>query len=331
MDLCSLEDAFPNIGTGSIHKKEAEGSGSGSGSGSGTPFVGCTDNRPTREERRAARKKAKRCKGQIATAPPAEGFASTDPDRPAVKRLDPVEAINGGQARLYSPPVGQQPIGTLPKSTSLLTSCDDDDVPAYFGRGEEDPVEEGEGFADFAQASGDDATYRLVPDFTKVFDFKGLEKAAGGGSIPPELNDQWKPMESGATYTAFFTKPKINLKLPEIPDWSADSLRGDAAAAEEKRYLERWQKPAPGLSGAEIKGPSGASVPEDLGLPPVPSTPPASSAAKEREAMLARIDGLMNRLDALEKRHKGNNQNELLLFVGTGLFLLASFNLAARC
>lgn len=326
MDLCSLEDAFPNISTDSIHKKGPEGGGSG------TPFVGCTDSRPTREERRAARKKAKRCKGQMAT-PPAEGFAGTDPDRPAIKRLDPVEAINGGQARLYSPPVGQQHIVPLPKTTSLLTPCNDEDTPAYFGRGEEDPVEEGEGFADFAQASGDDATYRLVPDFTKVFDFKGVEKAAGGGlkgSIPPELNDQWKPMETGATYTAFFTKPKINRSAPEIQDWSADSLRGEAAAAEEKAYLERWQKPAPTLV-AEIKRPDGASVPEDAGLPPVPSTPPAGSAAKEREAMLARIDSLMSRLDALEKKHKGNNQNELLLFVGTGLFLLASFNLAARC
>ena len=52
MDLCSLEEAFPNIDTGSVHKA-LTGS-------SGFPYVGGTDSKPSREERRAARKRAKK-------------------------------------------------------------------------------------------------------------------------------------------------------------------------------------------------------------------------------------------------------------------------------
>ena len=82
-ELCSLENAFPNI-------KE-----------SGTPFVGGTDEKPTKEERRAAKKKAKRCKGDV------------DPDRPSE---------------------GFQLPKAIPKSTALVGSG----YPNYFGKGVDD-------------------------------------------------------------------------------------------------------------------------------------------------------------------------------------------------
>jgi hypothetical protein len=247
--------------------------------------------------------------------------------------MEAVEALNGGRASFYAPPVGQQPLGITPSATALPKACD---LPAYFGRGEEDPAEdEGEGFADFALAGGDDPTYRLVPDFTKVFDYKGVEKAAGGAgaaaAASPELDTFWKPIDPGAqTYTAFFTKPKVGPAGPRGGDWSVDSLRG--SGAEEGGYAAHVQKVESAkrdrLQGATLTQPAGADKLIDMGLAPVAA--PASQT-KEREALLARIDGLMARIDALERSKRGGSQNELLLFVGTGLFLLASFNLAAKC
>ena len=66
-ELCSLENAFPNIGK------------------LGPPSVGGTDTIPTREERKAAKKKAKRCK---VTA--LEADQGPDPDR-LYSKTDDVE------------------------------------------------------------------------------------------------------------------------------------------------------------------------------------------------------------------------------------------------
>jgi prefoldin subunit 5 len=49
-----------------------------------------------------------------------------------------------------------------------------------------------------------------------------------------------------------------------------------------------------------------------------------------QDALLKRIDELMGRLDQLEKKNKADSQNEILMFVGTGLFLLMSFELFSR-
>jgi hypothetical protein len=84
MDLCSIEDAFPNIDTGTIHKSTGS---------SGFPFVGGTDDKPSREERRAARKKAKKCKGPAGKYVEAQAQDVPDPDRPAMKRLEEVESL----------------------------------------------------------------------------------------------------------------------------------------------------------------------------------------------------------------------------------------------
>ena len=55
MDLCSLEDAFPNI---ELRPGHTQWKG-----GAEFPNVGGKDSIPSREERRAARKKAKKAKG----------------------------------------------------------------------------------------------------------------------------------------------------------------------------------------------------------------------------------------------------------------------------
>jgi prefoldin subunit 5 len=52
--------------------------------------------------------------------------------------------------------------------------------------------------------------------------------------------------------------------------------------------------------------------------------------AEDRDKLLARIDELMGRLEQLEKQRRQDTQNELLLFVGTGLFVLVGFHMAGR-
>jgi hypothetical protein len=302
MDLCSLEDAFPNIESSSPHRRKK----------SDHPFPGGTDAKATKEERRAAKKKAKRCKGPAleyqkqvsADLPP------TDPDRPALFRMDPVEAMTNGSgtASLYAPPVGQQPLPKLPGSSCLFS---DQGFPSYFGKGEEDP-EEGEGFADFSTMGGDDPTYRLVPDFTKVFNFKGVEKATGGGTgglLPePNLNDSWKPSAPGASYSAFYTDTPNERMKPEEVEWSADDMRV-----------------APPTKGVQ---PAGVT---EVTASPLPSVlPSGGNVAEDRDKLLARIDELMGRLEQLEKQRRQDTQNELLLFVGTGLFVLVGFHMAGR-
>jgi hypothetical protein len=50
----------------------------------------------------------------------------------------------------------------------------------------------------------------------------------------------------------------------------------------------------------------------------------------DKEDMLERMNQLIGRLDQLEKKRLHNTQAELLLFVGTGVLLLFTFELVGR-
>ena len=273
MDLCSLEDAFPNIHEGSIKKR------------SEFPSVGGKDSYSTKEERRAARKRAKKCKG------PALEYSNSvaggeellpDPDRPAVQRMMPVDTV-AKEKEGFALPV-------LPKASCLFS---DTGTPTYFGKWEDD-VEEG--FSAFSASPTDDANYRLYPDFTKSEQLKGAAKAAGQNLPEPPLEDNWKPMTPAASYTAFFKD------LPQPP-----------------KKQETYDLPDPEWAmkqkGSNSSGPVAANQP--LGT-------------STQDALLKRIDELMGRLDQLEKKTVQDSQKEILMFVGTGLFILASFELFGR-
>jgi len=66
-----------------------------------------------------------------------------------------------------------------------------------------------------------------------------------------------------------------------------------------------------------------ASLPKLRNDAPAPDHP-------TREAMMKKIQDLTRRLEDLEHQHPRNNQRELLIFIGTGLFVLISFDLAMR-
>ena len=329
MELCPFDEAFPNIDTGSIHRTL------GSGSGSGFPYVGGTDSKPSREERRAARKKAKKVRGpaleysnQIsADLPPdseeivgvgggmasiaapvfemgsrggAAAAAPTDPDRPAVVRMGGVESMQDAK-----PPYR---IPVLPKASCLFS---DTGTPSYFGSTGEEAEE---GYAGFSRMIEGDSEFHLGPD-----PMKGVDVAAGGALPEPNLNDSWKPMTAAASYTAYLQDlPAVGAS---VPGWARDIGAGR-------------QRPAAGSFEAPAERSTGAW------LPPVPKVPfaaqaqpvvPAGGNPKEdRDVLLARIDSLMGRLEDLERVRKQDSQTEILMFVGTGLFLLFSFDLVAR-
>jgi len=256
MELCTIEDAFPNIGGSSQ---------------SGTPFVGGKDGYSSREERRAARKLAK--KNKVAAAYSESVKADLpDPDRPAVQHMAPVDTVQK-EKEAFALPV-------LPKASCLFS---DTGMPNYFGKWTEDDVEET--FSSFNPSPKDDANYRLYPDFTKGDVLKGAAKAAGQTLPEPPLNDQWKPMTEAASYTAYYDKPAVpKIMQPPKPQWE----------------------------------------PEEIG--PVAF----NDSVKGSDALLKRIDELMGRLDEMEKKKTKDSQTEILMFVGTGLFILVSFELLTR-
>jgi hypothetical protein len=240
-ELCSLENAFPNIGK------------------IGPPSVGGTDTIPTREERRAAKKKAKRCKAPV---------DEPDPDR-LFSKTEEVEKEGLQMPKIEKP----QPAV----------------LPSYFGRGLDDE----EGFSSYSSSPGDDPNYRLEPDFTKTFDTKGMEKAMGSLLPDPNLSDRWKPMTE-TSYTAFGST-KVPTAIGARPGWaSIEKLETPAPIATIKPHDESWL------------------------------------SKSDKNEILERMNTLVGRLDQMEKRRLQNTQTELLLFVGTGMLLLFTFELVSR-
>jgi hypothetical protein len=284
MELCSLDEAFPNIDTGSVHKA-LTGS-------SGFPYVGGTDSKPSREERRAARKRAKKMKGAALTYSdsvtpdlPALGDVQPDtpfdwrkvdpdPDRPAVKRMEEVSTVQADKEKFAMP--------TLPKASCLFS---DAGTPAYFGK----DVDDEEGFSSFSAVGSDNPNFMLQPDVATTFDLKGVAKA--GGALPePNLNDTWKPMSEAASYTAFTSSGK-----KEAPEWSMSAEKG------------MTNTNIPPAKMAEVK-----------------------RGGDDKDALMNRINELVSRLETLEKKKSQDSQTEILMFVGTGVFLLMSFEFLTR-
>jgi len=285
MDLCSIEEAFPNIDTGSTHQKWREGAG--------FPNINGTDSRATREERRAARKRAKKVKGPALTYSNSitPDLPPTDPDRPAVRRMEPVGTVQGVKEDSKMP--------VMPKASCLFS---DSGTPSYFGNdGEDQAGEEEEGFSSFSATGGDNPNYVLQPDFTKTFDLKGVDKA--GGELPgANTDDTWKPMTPTASYTAFVKDTSAPMVAGGMPGWSMNlDKEGEAVAA---------NSPIPTDSAALVAL--------------------AKKEQDDKDALMARINELMGRLENLEKKRTQDSQTEILMFVGTGLFLLISFDFMSR-
>ena len=278
MELCSIEDAFPKI-DGHDHSERK-----------GLPVAptGSLDSKPSKEERRAAKKKAKRCKGPALDYLEAEEGKVPDPDRPAVKRLGDVPAFVS-YADAFPDISGSFEGFSIPKITSGACATNTEGLPAYFLRGGDDE----EGFANYSGLQGDNREYQLIPTAIPSFDSKGVGKAGSDESLPaPNTEVAWKPITGAKTTTAY---------LPPVP----------------------------------LKVESTTTTPmKTSGVPPNSSSmkrEPPNAANDQRDMLLKQIRELTKRLDDLERKEPPrNSQKELLMFVGTGLFLLVSFDIALR-
>jgi hypothetical protein len=297
MELCSIEDAFPNIG-----KKETQ-----------VAVPGCTDTKPTKEERRALRKKAKRCKD---AAPPAAAVPEPDPDRPSVKRMGEVPVLmkyddafpdlgtivrDTPAFRTTALPESSEPSekGTesfrmprLPSSSCLIS---DPGLPGYFGK----DIDDDEGFADYSAAPGDNPGYVLVPPtLDSSFEAAGAAKAGAlSGTLPvPSLSDVWKPLTPAGARTAVYKD------LPAPGGHVIERVEPELPIQEVKPLNEK---------------PTGAALISMRG-------------EDDKEHLLKRIKDLTKRLDDLEQQNRQNTKPDLLLFVGIGMAMLVSFDVVMR-
>jgi hypothetical protein len=334
MELCSIQDAFPDIQKGTKAPP------------------GCTDLKASKEERKAARRKAKKCKG------PAEEYLNmqddipTDPDRPAVKRMGELPAfvryedayvdLSGGKFEGFKMPV-------LPAANCLGT---DAGFPSYFGKGLEDGADEvppinwsadsstteqqgiiladrdkleklnaqlsglGSGEANWLENRGNDSSgdegFRgmfndsaatvLNETFEYEFGGKGAEKAGAVKTLPaPSLDDAWKPLTTAKTTTAFFTGENLIPKpTPKAQPTPKPTPKTEPTPKEDPKT--KW-------NNAVASG---------------------SNPDESRDQMAKQMRELMKKFEELENRQKRDTKNELLLFVGTGLFVLVSLDIVAR-
>ena len=296
MELCSLEDAFPDIKNNSDKPDKSERSKN--------DISG-----PSREERRAQRKKAKKCKGPPLAFLNAQDDVP-DPDRPALKRLGEIPAftaIEDAYRDLSENSFEGFKMPRLPASNATFT---DAGLPDYFQGDDDDDHIKGfaqkEGFANALESSD------LKTNTSETFDYAPV-LANNQKTIPdPELNVNWKPTTSAKSNTAYYKPGSSGHKLESYTDSSkvqpaeervstnGMSLKAEHALAEQKRKSEF--------------------------LPPRAHADPDSM----RELMATQMKELERRMGDFESLNKRDTKNEILMFVGTGLFLLVSLDLIVR-
>ena len=130
-----------------------------------------------------------------------------------------------------------------------------------------------------------------IEDFTSDFsksDEKGFEKASGANLPTPSINDSWKPLTLANNTTSFFDE----LPTPggTYPIWKA--LKAQPREIKDELDNDKPKKDS------------------------------STNTVLQRK-----IDELIRRLDELEKKNKPTNQEEILAFVGTGIFVIFGLSL----
>lgn len=225
MEYCSIDDAFPDL--------------------TGDTPVGCRGGTSTSQQRRAERKKARRCKGPagayvesnngVAAAP------ATDPDRPALIKTATPDAFQRGlplnpstgiavHAPLTADPGTMEPFDGSgesreeeleeedPAGTAARNRLPQLQRNATTGMSEPSAVEaapawflgkaggvDDEGFAPYTGSENDVKEFMLEPSFGAAFSGTGLERATGGALPRPSIRDSWKPMTASGVPTAFYS------------------------------------------------------------------------------------------------------------------------------
>jgi len=257
MELCSLTEAFPDLNK---------------------------PNSPSKEERRAARKKAKKCKG--ADLQYLKGQDDLLPPADTLKKLGELPAFTSYQDA-FNDISGSTVEGfKLPRLPATNTLFADQGLPDYFGKGLDDDDEpKKEGFTNIQTNANHSLEY--------AFNATGAEKAGSNASSLPDpmLSDLWKPLTPAKTKTAFF-----------------QGQQGNGRSADNQKYVEE----------------------EEKAKRPVSSKRKESDPDSMRNLMATQLKDLERRMDELALKQPRDSKNEILVFVGTGIFLLLSFDLMIR-
>ena len=179
MNYCALDDAFQAI--------------------SGAPSPGCANDYATKAARKEERKKARRCKGPLATY---LDISDKDPDRQQLNKLPDIPAMNPAtglreHVPVYAPQSSLEPFVprndgdyngdyvraeiplNVPGTTEAQKPCPG--RKKFFGA---DP--DGDNFADYMPEQDN---YRLQPDFLAAFEQAGVARAGSAANLPnPSVN-----------------------------------------------------------------------------------------------------------------------------------------------
>jgi len=236
MNYCTLDDAFQALGS--------------------APSPGCTTDYATKAARREERRKARRCKGPLATY---LDVGDKDPDRQHLNKLPEVPAMNPAIGLREHVPA-DAPVGSL---EPFVPRNDDDPtgdyVRAQFPRNIPGPTQampsncsgrksffgadpEGEPFADYVP---DAPNFRLQPDFASAFDQTAGVGRAGSASLPnPSVNMYWKPMTATGAQTAFIEQlPPPGGKYYQPPAVRGGNANGEASYEDIMKKLDKlWAR-----------------------------------------------------------------------------------------
>lgn len=307
MDGCSLQDAFPDS----------------------VVSADCYNRGAVEESRRQEKKKSRRCRD------PSIQTLSPEPDRPAAQRMEPVLPMNAATGLTehspataqypYEPFVGQSgDMADLPLIQQNVKSMDDSQMgslPAYFGASPNDSVspvlqtpptqrpKKTEGFvsdpAPFVNVIGEDAGYRLYPDFATSFSLSGAQKA---GSLGTYKGPSTTYSESNYLTPTAMT-PSSVLPYPNTDIfWKTPNVTGGQSS-----FFQALKAP-----GGMPTGPSYEAEKEQ----------PTESGT--RREVMDKLDRIFARLQDLETTKAENANTEVLMFVMTGIGIIFLMDISTR-
>lgn len=128
----------------------------------------------------------------------------TDPDRPAVERMEQVQALGQGSIadEYLDESTKFQNRSTVNNSLPRPRSHSVTPTPSFFGAEPfTNPSEDSR--APFTSRVDTPNAYMLESDFTKSFDQPGFGKSSSSPLPTPELRHRWKPMSVDRIDTAF--------------------------------------------------------------------------------------------------------------------------------
>lgn len=291
----------------------------------------CLDRTAPDESRRQEKKKARRCRGPQATyldrGYNMVGAIDTDPDRPAMKPMDPVPSLNPKTGIYVHQPVTQQydyetfvggmdDLPAIRKNVKGQDSLQSSDVPSFFGASPDDSTNTilgknriTEGFksdvAPFVNVIGNQESYTLLPDFAKTFSATGVQKAAGGS-----INAGPSPVSKETSLlTPSKYMPNSILPVPNVDVfWKENGLGGGSSSF-----------------FSHLRAPGGEPAGKDIDYDGAGIDVPAS-----RREVLTKLDKIFARLDDMDAAKSDNAQTEVLLFILTGLGVIFLMDIGCR-